>query len=1147
MSRPIDPHAELRTAIAARRVVLIAGTGVSTAATGARPEASWGGLLKNGLEWLRDHDLIRDDKARAHLALMDDADAATHHFISAAQDVTRLMGGPGSVHYRTWLKSTVGRLTVKRDAGIRALDRLRAHGNLLATTNYDSLLLGDGLTPVTWDQSDDFLGAVRNKQIDKVLFLHGHWRRPHSVVLDWSSYNRIARDEQFRNDLLAFWQLQVWVYIGCGPNGLADPDLGLLLDRYGSRMRNAELWDYCLVRHAERDAFQAHFDERELNIVAVPFGDDHDDLPTYLASLAPTEATTELKEAAGATGARPRVSPPDFCAQPDYLGGHDFIGRRSEIDLLDDWARPADPTNLLLFEAIGGNGKSMLTWTWITEHAPVLRNDWAGRFWYSFYERGAVMSDFCRHALSYMTGESFEVLKRTRTADLVPALIDELHARPWLLVLDGLERVLVAYHRYDAATVPDETADRPIDVILDRNPTAAIRDEDEDLLRLLAGARPSKILVTSRLTPRALLNPADQPIPGAKRVPLGGLRPDDAEAMFRATGAYGVPDDIRRYLTENCDNHPLMIGVLAGLVVNYLPARGDFDAWAADTGPGGGGRLNLAELNLIQRRNHILKAAFEDLPKPSQELLATLALFPGSIDYEALMAVNPLLPPEPERPLRMTLLDRQTAAEQKSSYEQELELWRRSDDVRDAGQRLADAVRNLEKRGLLQYDHVSRRYDLHPVVRGVAFGGLQPAELKRHGQRLVDLFTAAPHAQYENAQTLEDVTPGLNLARTLLKLGRHQAAATAIHAHGLDLALNFNLEEHHETLALLRPVFGASWADTVDLSPNNVISVSTSAGNALWPIGDHDGARVAHGLALKTALDTDDWRRALFALRNLIRDLDDHPAKQLELAHLSLALSTDLNEPPDVFRSRLFLFELSTIVGEWEAVAAFWRDLDPMGRDWPRGMYTPGDAEMLYAFGAYYQGSLEERHLTVAAELATASQNRSAQRNIHRLRGLWRLDQEEWALAATSFAEAVRMARERRIEDWASEAGLVLSKLKLATLTTEEARQEALRLQTSPVPQVLLARIWLELGETSRATETALAAYRHAWADGEPYVYRFSLMRAAELLEELGVAVPQLAPHDPSNDTTFPWEADIRAEIERRRSISDDPNGATSS
>ena len=40
--------------------------------------------------------------------------------------------------------------------------------------------------------------------------------------------------------------------------------------------------------------------------------------------------------------------------------------------------------------------------------------------------------------------------------------------------------------------------------------------------------------------------------------------------------------------------------ILGGLIANYLPARGDFDAWSAASD--GGGALDLASLDLIQRR-----------------------------------------------------------------------------------------------------------------------------------------------------------------------------------------------------------------------------------------------------------------------------------------------------------------------------------------------------------------------------------------------------------------------------------------------------------------------------------------------------------------------------------------------------------------
>ena len=89
---------------------------------------------------------------------------------------------------------------------------------------------------------------------------------------------------------------------------------------------------------------------------------------------------------------------------------------------------------------------------------------------------------------------------------------------------------------------------------------------------------------------------------------------------------------------------PLVTGVLAGLINDYLPDRGNFDAWAAD--PDGGGQLNLANLDLIQKRNHILKAALDALSEKSRQLLSTLALLSEAVDYPAIIALNPYLPPD---------------------------------------------------------------------------------------------------------------------------------------------------------------------------------------------------------------------------------------------------------------------------------------------------------------------------------------------------------------------------------------------------------------------------------------------------------------------------------------------------------------------
>jgi hypothetical protein len=725
-------------------------------------------------------------------------------------------------------------------------------------------------------------------------------------------------------------------------------------------------------------------------------------------------------------------------------------------------------------------------------------SDWAGRFWYSFYERGAIMDDFCQRALAYMTSRPLAEFKKRKTAEMKDDLIAELHARPWLLILDGLERVLVAYHRIDAAEIPDEEANAPTDKILDRNPCDAIRDEDTDLLRALAGGGPSKILVSSRLTPRVLLNASGQAIQGAKRLPLPGLRPPDAEKLLLSCGITGDGAAIQDYLWQNCDNHPLVIGILGGLIANYLPNRGNFDTWSID--PDGGAALDLATLDLIQRRNHILLAAIAALPDASRQLLSTLALLSESVDYETLDAFNPHLPPEPNK--------------------------------------LAETIRDLEQRGLLQYDGHERRYDLHPVVRGVAAGGMKAEDKERYGQSVVDHFSAQPHSPYEQAKSLEDLSSGLHVVRTLLKLGHFQQAADA-YIGDLSTALLINLEAYADILSLLRPFFPAGWGTLPEnVRPRIAGYLTNEAAIALRHCGEPLESLAAYGAAIRADWEAERWNLVCIGLNNIsillvARNL---LAKAHRIDSLALDLATTLDDAENLFRSRLFIFYHQSRIGQWQAAETAWRQLDPMGRNWSRAIYRQGLAEEYFAHARFWQGAMKEEHLTAAATLAEQDNNRLTLRRLHSLRGDWRLEQHDYPLAADSFQEAVRMARERRLVDEGSETGLALAKFHLGQLTGDDVRGEAERLAQMRQPaHRYLAMLWLAIGDAGKAKRHAIAAYKWAWADGEPYVNRYELTRTTELLQQMKIPVPTLPPYDPAKDEPFAWEADVRAAIEKLR------------
>jgi hypothetical protein len=840
--------------------------------------------------------------------------------------------------------------------------------------------------------------------------------------------------------------------------------------------------------------------------------------------------------------------PPELAALPKYLGSHNFVGRDDELRTLNDWCGEADPNPMLLFEAMGGSGKSMLTWHWLNHDAPSVRGDWAGRFWFSFYEKGAVMAGFCRHALAYMTGKPVADFAKLRTSKLADLLVTELDRRPWLLLLDGLERVLVAYHRADAAQLADEEVDHSTDPIEKRDPCTAIRPEDDDLLLRLTAVARSKILVTSRLTPHALINRSGMAVPGVRREFLKGLRPGDAEAMFRSCGIDGESKAIQRYLQSNCDCHPLVIGVLAGLVNTYLPDPGNFDRWVDDRRHGGA--LNLGKLDLTQRKNHILQAAIDALEPESRRLLQTLSLLKAGADYDMLKAFNPHLPPEPKevgepvdpeiqpfwessdadgRAQAKALHLEQQA--QRQAYLDASAAWKNDPAVRDAPGKLDATIRDLEKRGLLQFDRHERRYDLHPVVRGVAVGRMKGEETQYLGQKVVDHFISRWHNFWEEAETLADIEPGLEVVRVLLRMGNY---ATAAEAYRSDVsgALLFNLDARAEMLALLKQFFPDGWnQDPVPLDDRTRMYISNNAALALAGFPDLAfqlyERTIAIGLRMTDAV----------AIRTILGNLASHSLDALHVAEalrfnaLALDIAEASRHADGIFSARLHLFSSATTCGDYAAAERLWQEISAGKRPSNRAIYRQGDAEYSHANYLFLRGELTEEILVQAETLVHGGHNRRVVRKLHRMRGEWYLASDELSPAIEQLGHSVRMAREADHADVFCEALLALARLWSGERF--DARAEAERLSKADPGSIAVAELWREVGDRNRALDHALRAHQKYIADGEPFVFRHDLDRTRALLTELGAPLPEVPKYDPTKAKIYPWEKDVRAFIEK--------------
>jgi hypothetical protein len=215
-------------------------------------------------------------------------------------------------------------------------------------------------------------------------------------------------------------------------------------------------------------------------------------------------------------------------------------------------------------------------------------------------------------------------------------------------------------------------------------------------------------------------------------------------------------------------NYPLLLHALAGEVAEYKPSPGDFDGWRqahADFNP--------AALPLQNARTHVLSFALRGLGAAQRHVLHTIAAFRMPATWETLRAVLVGEEPKPcrdDRSLDATLTE-------------------------------------LEDRGLVGWDKVANRYDLHPIVRGVVWQALNARDRRDIYGTLHSYFDAAPRPPAsENVESLEDLTPDIELFHTLIGLERYEDAYV-VFQHRLLNATFYRLSAYRQQAELLERLF----------------------------------------------------------------------------------------------------------------------------------------------------------------------------------------------------------------------------------------------------------------------------------------------------------------------------------------------------
>lgn len=384
-----SPKDELKAIIAAGNAVIVAGTGVSVAAVGGKePLVTWKGLLLDGLSQCKDGKIVQ-----AMIEALNGSPSLDDFLMAATTVETTL----GKAKRTKWLNSCLGGLQPLNTEVIEAIGALNSP---ILTTNYDTLIAKTlKRDAVAWTNAEQ-LGEVARGDAGHVLHLHGVYTEADSVVLGWCSYTKVA--DHAPSTLLkgALGLMKSFVFIGCGVDGLTDPDLGPFFATYGAIFDGGRHFRIC---HKD-EAATPH------GITAITY-ENHADLPGLLRSLAPP--------------AKPALASPRPAYRLERAPEH-FVGRGGERDVLVARLLAAEPT---LVTGPAGMGKSALCLAAL--HHPEVAAQYGERRWFIRLDGATTTA-----TMMAMVGEALGLPADMRRAE---AVRHALAQSPGALVLDNFE------------------------------------------------------------------------------------------------------------------------------------------------------------------------------------------------------------------------------------------------------------------------------------------------------------------------------------------------------------------------------------------------------------------------------------------------------------------------------------------------------------------------------------------------------------------------------------------------------------------------------------------------------------------------------------------------------------------------------------
>jgi len=878
-----------------------------------------------------------------------------------------------------------------------------------------------------------------------------------------------------------------------------------------------------LYQPSVREQAQAYYEEQQARLKADGTGDD------------PKTPQSDIPY------------PPEMYAYPPYSGGGAmFVGRHKELRILNDWSAPESEHPMLVFEAIGGMGKSALTWKWVQDRAV----PFDGVFWYSFYEGGAEMGAFVRHALAYVRREPTDTYKGKSVQVLLPQLITALQNGRYLIVLDGLERVLVAYHRWNAAQMQDDEVQEGKDYRDCTNP------RDTDVLKQLANCDPSRILITSRLMPNALKDGND-PLATVKLVELKGLSRKDAQRLWQNHGITWDDDGVMDGFIQQFGRHSLLLKLLVDIIKKNRRSNGNFSVWH---------NLYGADFDAFKdvktKRHHILKFAYEGLTPEQQKLLSQMAALGNAIAINTLNVFNPYMNmpdilPEPQNPEENYMWDfwvdarkaeaKAKYAEKQQTYEDALQAkadYEKSGEYKHAIHQFDAMLQDLEGRGLIWWDSRNYQYDLHPVVRGYAFSQLSEDDKPVTFDTIYEYFSEQESTYRDQFESYAEMTNIIAMYNALIGAGKYDEAANLFwNRLGRSLVVE-GLGLYHKAYELLLPLFPNGLSELpIVATQSRQSNILNLMGGVLSYSGRHQENLLVTANKVIVDLNIANNSNLRVSLNNYgIALVHNNQLAQALIAYqLAYDLAQLLDNKTQIAYSEYYLLGINRYLGRWEqaeeAYDAFIQHLPD--KYWEISGHV-ASAETLMRQDA--NRSEIETILEDCVQLNQQVKNVRYRRGITQVYGDLMLREGDYIQAIEYYSEAARIGNEQGVRNWEEWSGLARAYALSGDI------KKALQIVEDGVDDHgwATAVVHMKAGNIEEAKEAALEFYTWAWAQGEPYVWRWHLGQARDILKELGVDEPQLPVWDESQYEPFAHEAEIReliAKLQAEKDAEDDETG----